>query len=161
MSDDLKDIEDQLTIQRVARRFKYRNVAKHSFALMGIVLGLLVLLVDESVAADYFRYLALAMGAYILVFSARIVQVNYQISKKVKGSGAAALLPIHIQAIALSYMVFVVGAHARVVYNFGEPAPWYGVPTTLVADAIGVFALGVIWRFQTEKRGALNREKSR
>ena len=155
---DLKDIEDSLNVQRVARHFKYRNVARHSFAFMGILLGLLVLLVDADVAADYFRYLAIAMGGYIILFSLRIVQVNYQISKKVKGSGAAALLPIHIQAIALSYIVFVIGAHARVLYNFGEPAPWYGVPTTLVADAIGIFALGVIWRFQVEKRGALSRE---
>ena len=44
--------------------------------------------------------------------------------------------------------------HARLAYNVGNKIVWYGLPMTLVADVIGIFALGVIWRFQVEKRKA-------
>ena len=105
-------------------------------------------------AADYFRYLALAMGAYIVIFAAWIVVFNFEQSRQQHGTVRDALLPLHIMAIAVSYIIFVIGAHARLVYNVGNKIVWYGLPMTLVADVIGIFALGVIWRFQVEKRKA-------
>jgi len=110
--------------------------------------------VDPKVAADYFRYLALAMGAYIVIFAAWIVVFNFEQSRQQNGTVRDALLPLHIMAIAVSYIIFVIGAHARLAYNVGNKIVWYGLPMTLVADVIGIFALGVIWRFQVEKRKA-------
>ena len=109
---------------------------------------------DPKVAADYFRYLALAMGIYIVIFSAWIVIFNFEQSRQQHGTVRDALLPLHIMGIAVSYIIFVIGAHARLVYNVGNKVVWYGLPMTLVADVIGIFALGVIWRFQVEKRKA-------
>lgn len=119
---------------------------------MGVILGLIVLFVDTEVAADYFRYLALAMCAWIFVVTVRIIYLYWEISGDF--TGRRSLLPIHVMAIAISYLVLIVGAHARLVYNVGNKVVWYGLPVTLTADVIGIFALGVIWRYQVEKRKA-------
>jgi len=116
----------------------------------------IVLVVDANVAADYFRYLCLVMGAWIIVFATWIVVLNFHFAKQATGSVRDALLPVHIMGIATSYIIFVLSAHIRILYNVGKTAVWYGVPMTLVADVIGIFALGVIWRFQVEKRKAQN-----
>jgi Na+-driven multidrug efflux pump len=96
--------------------------------------------------------MTLAMGLYIMVASVLIVRINFRISKRITGT-ATALLPLHIMAIAISYIFLVVSTHLWVLYRFGnEGVYWYGLPLIVIADVIGIFALGVIWRFQHEKR---------
>ena len=158
---DYRKLEREVETQRVARAFYHRRIAKHAFALMGVVLGGLIAIADPSASEDYFRFFALAMGAYISLFAIRIVYFNYMVSKKVVGS-AAALLPIHIMSIATSYLIFVVSEHIWVWERLGTEAVfWYGLPLIIAGDVIGIFGLGVMWRFQNEKRRAALNEVPR
>ena len=151
---DYRRIEREVEVQRVAQTYVLGRLARHAFAVMGVVLGGLVLIVDPKVATDYFRIFAVAMGTYIVLFAIRIVAFNYKVSKRVVGSPAA-LLPIHIMTIALSYLLFVVSEHVWVWERFGrDDFFWYGLPLIVAGDVIGIFGLGVMWRFQNEKRRA-------
>lgn len=97
------------------------------------------------------------MAVYIILFSARIVAMNYRMTKKFHGRGV--FLPIHIMSIATSYMILIISTHAWVIDRIGEGSFfWFGLPLIVAADVIGVFALGVIWRFQCEKKEAMEDE---
>jgi len=160
VTEKLREIEHEQNVLRTVRMFYLKKgrsglLMRHGFMLVGVIVGAVWLLLDPKAGADYFRLLAIGMGAYIVMLAARIVVVNFKIARKVTGNPTA-LLPLHIMAIATSYILLIVSTHTWVIARWGrEEFFWYGLPLIVVADVIGVFALGVMWRFQIEKREAV------
>jgi len=150
-SEEHKQMQMDRRIHSEARKFGTRSLARHMFTIVLTALGLLIVLVDPDVAEDYFRLFALAMYIYIVIFAIRIIQINRRIGKHTQGG--MGLLPLHIQAIAISYLVWGFACHAWVVSRLGfSDFFWYGLPPIVIGDIIGIFALGVIWRFQELRR---------
>lgn len=149
--EEFKQMEMDRRIHSEARKFGTRSLARHMFTIVLTVLGLLIVLVDPDVAEDYFRLFALAMFVYIVIFAIRIIQINRRIGQHTKGG--MGLLPLHIQAIVVSYLLWGFACHAWVAsrLSVGEFF-WYGLPPIVIGDIIGIFALGVIWRFQEVRR---------
>ena len=157
MEDDRKKaiekIEMERRIHHEVRKFGTRGLARHMFAIILTLVGLLIVVVEPDVAEDYFRVFTIAMGAYIIIFTGRIVQINFRIAKHTEG--ALAPMPLHIRAIGTSYIIQTFSLHAWVVSRFGEgDFFWFGLPLIVVSDIVGIFALGVVWRFQEVKRKA-------
>lgn len=143
-------------IHHEARKYGVRPLAQHMFAIILTAIGVLIVVVSPSVAEDYFRIFCLAMGIYIVIFTVRIVQINFRIAKHTEG--AMALMPLHIRAIGISYIIYCISLHAWTLSRIGTSSVfWYGTPFIVVGDIIGIFALGVIWRFQEVKRKAAGR----
>lgn len=150
---EVERLEMDRRIHEEARKYGMRGLAKHMFAIILTLLGLLIVVVSPDVAEDYFRVFTLAMGTYIILFAVRIIQINRRIIKHTQGAMKA--LPLHIQAIAVSYIIYCISLHAWVISRFGNSEFfWYGLPFIVVGDVIGIFALGVIWRFQEVRRKA-------
>lgn len=151
--DEIKRIEMSRRIHWEARKFGVRGLAQHMFLIIMTLVGLLIVFVDPKIAQDYFRIFCLAMGSYIIIFSLRIIQINRRIIRNTEG--AMRHLPLHIQAIATSYIFYCISLHVWVISRIGTSSVfWYGIPLIIVGDLIGIFALGVIWRFQEVRRKA-------
>lgn len=151
--DEIKRIEMSRRIHEEARKFGLRGLAQNMFLIIMTVIGLLIVFIDPKIAQDYFRIFCLSMGSYIIIFSLRIIQINRRIIKYTEGAMRG--LPLHIQAIATSYIIYCVSLHSWVISRIGTPDVfWYGVPLIIMGDLIGIFALGVIWRFQEVRRKA-------
>jgi hypothetical protein len=151
--EELRKIERERRIHWEARKFGVRGLAQRMFSIIMTLIGLMIVLIKPAYAEDYFRIFTLAMGTYIVVFSARIVQINFRIARFTQGE--MGLLPLHIRAIAISYIMYCISLHIWILSRFGTPSVfWYGIPFIVIGDLIGIFALGVIWRFQEVRRKA-------
>lgn len=149
----IRRIERERRIHHEARKFGVRNLARRMFSIIMALIGVMIVIIKPAVAEDYFRVFTLAMGIYIIAFSALIVRINFRIAKHTEGE--MALMPLHIRAVATSYIIYCASLHAWVVSRFGTPSVfWYGIPFIVIGDLIGIFALGVIWRFQEVRRKA-------
>jgi len=149
----IEKIKMEQRIHHEARKFGVRGLARHMFAIIFTLVGLMIALASPDIAEDYFRIFTLSMGAYIMVFTARIVQVNFRIARHTEG--LLAPMPLHIRAIGTSYIIQTFSLHAWVVSRFGvDNFFWYGLPMIIISDIVGIFALGVVWRFQEVKRKA-------
>lgn len=151
--EQIRAIERERRIHQTARRYGLRPLARRMFVIVLTLFGISLIIIHPSdEIADYIRAFTLALGGYLILFALRIVQINWRIVRKTEGE--MRMMPLHIQMIAISYCMFVIGAHGLVIELIGSPFEWYATPLVLPADVIGVFALGVMWRFQEVRRKA-------
>lgn len=140
-----------------------QEVVRHSSTLMRwpvtaifIIIGMTYLIAPKSLFPwDYARVLHIGSTLYILCFTSMIIVAYYKVSRKMAKYDANRLLPWHIVAISISYLMFVFSSTIRATQNWGQNPDWWGLPIALPASLLGAFALGIMWKYQLMKQEAL------
>lgn len=120
-------------------------------ALIGLAIATACIALPDATVWDHVRAVQVGLAAYLVGFSFKIIRVHGRLVKRMPGPAKS--LPLHIQWIAVSYVIFVIGLTTQVVKLIGEPPEWNVLPFALVGSIVGVLALGFIWRFQLAKAG--------